>query len=50
MQIMDWCGNEVSHLARFHRWWRERNAEDPDNFPLEMEPGEWEEQYCIWEG
>jgi hypothetical protein len=50
MRLNEWCGVEQVRIARFQLWWLDKHDIDPDNFPLDMEPGEWDEQYHIWEG
>lgn len=50
MKIHNWHAAEQIRLAHFLRWWFEQHDEDPNNFPLDMEPGEWDEQYQMWEG
>lgn len=50
MVLHDWCGQEQDRIVRFQIWWMGQSDKDPDNSPLDMEPGEWDEQYCIWKG
>lgn len=45
-----WVAAEQIRVARFQVWWMDQNDLDPDKFPLDMEPGEWDEQYRAWEG
>ena len=35
-------------VDRFVANWRSQSARDPDYWPAEMEPGEWNEQWIAW--
>jgi hypothetical protein len=50
MTIKEWEQTEIANVIRFVDKWIENNARDPDNFPLDVEPGEWDEQYNITRG
>ena len=50
MRFHQWCAAEQVLIANFQLWWMVQNDKDPDNFPLDMEAGEWDEQYRMWEG
>ncbi len=50
MLVYEWGALEQVRVSRFLRWWGEQHDKDPNNFPLVMEPGEWDEQYHMWEG
>jgi endo-alpha-1,4-polygalactosaminidase (GH114 family) len=42
-------GNEIlSSAERFKTYWKKNHEENPDAFPLEMDPGKWDEQYDAW--
>lgn len=38
----------LQRVAKFEAWWQEMHTADPDNFPMWMSEGEWEEQYMCW--
>jgi len=40
---------ERRRLEAFRRWWRREHFQSPDEFPLEMLPGEWDEQLLIFD-
>lgn len=40
---------EITRIARFEAYWRASHRDDPDNYPMWMEPAEWEEQYRCWQ-
>ncbi len=48
--LHDWCTAEQTRVAHFLHWWFLQHEKDPDGFPLNMESGEWDEQYLMWEG
>ena len=48
--LHDWCTAEQTRVAHFLHWWFLQHEKDPDSFPLNMESGEWDEQYLMWEG
>jgi hypothetical protein len=35
-------------IERFKKEWLEGNKKDPDNWPMEMPDGEWDEQFRAW--
>lgn len=39
---------ELQRVARFEAEWRVSNEADPENYPMWMSEGEWEEQYLCW--
>ncbi len=49
MDIYGWANEEYERIQSFLRWWRGQNSNDAMEFPLDMEPGEWDEQYRAWE-
>lgn len=50
MKLANWCAAEQIRVAHFMRWWFEQNDLNPEDFPLDMDSGEWDEQYFIWVG
>ena len=48
--ISVWCEHEQLRIERFRAWWLAQNGKRPNDFPLDMNPGEWDEQYLMWEG
>ena len=49
MYISDWSSEDHARLGRFVAWWFSKSADDSVKFPLDMESGEWDEQYRAWE-
>ena len=47
--IDEWLSTEHQRLDRFVQEWKQGNATDPDNWPIKMPPGEWDEQYRGYE-
>ena len=44
MELDEYYKNEINQLVEFVENWRLKNLIEPEIFPLEMEPGEWDEQ------
>lgn len=42
--------DESIRLAAFSMWYREQHAKSPAMYPLELEPGLWDEQLLCFEG
>ena len=49
MTLDQFIEEEKKTLRIFEAWWRAENKKNPKNFPLDMEPGEWDEQYLTYE-
>ena len=39
---------EAKRILRFATYWQAQRLESPGQFPLDLEPGEWDEQYMAW--
>lgn len=48
MLISTFCRKEREYIDAFEKWWNSQNEKDPDKFPSELGPGEWDEQFAIW--
>ena len=45
MTLREWIEEQKAELEQFATMW-ERNADtDPSNWPMNMEPGDWDEQF-----
>ena len=44
MTLDEFLADERLELPIFAAWWRAKHAEDPEIFPIEMNPGDWGEQ------
>lgn len=40
--------NRKDQLDAFYAWWLHKHAEDPENFPLDINPGDWDEQLELY--
>lgn len=40
---------ETRKCSWFAHWWMARRKQNPEHFPMRMEPGEWDEQFRAWE-
>ena len=49
MSLDDWLDEERRRLERFEIMWRRETKKAPAFYPIEMEPGEWDEQYRAFE-
>lgn len=49
MSFAEWRQLEEESLREFEKWWREQHAANPEMFPLDMPPGEWDEQFRAWQ-
>ena len=45
MSLREWVSDEERLIASFEKLWMLRNASAPEVFLLEMDPGEWDDQY-----
>ena len=45
----DWYKEHVVNLLNFKKWWIRENQKNPENFPMEMWYGNWEEQFDTFE-
>jgi len=43
LSLAQFMTEESLRLAAFEAWWRKQNAANPQMFPLELEPGLWDE-------
>ena len=50
IHLSAWIKDERARLDAFAASWRKTNATEPEHFPMEMPPGEWDEQYRSWGG
>jgi hypothetical protein len=49
MKLEEFIEEEKKSLQIFEAWWRAENKKNPKHFPLEMETGDWDEQYFTFE-
>lgn len=43
--LEQWLTKERARLDRFAAMWRKGEADKPDEFPAQMMPGDWDDQY-----
>lgn len=48
MQLKEFIESELKLIDHFQRYWKERHEHDPKNFPLDLKPGDWDEQLIIF--
>ena len=49
MMFSNFLSQEASRLAAFTRYWEYNNSKQPEHFPKDLSPGEWDEQYHAFE-
>jgi hypothetical protein len=47
MQLEQWFAEMIAHAENFRNQWIELAKQFPKDFPLEMELGDWNEQFQI---
>jgi len=50
MTINDYIKQEHDRLDKLARYWKEQHKLQPDLYPLEMQEGDWDEQFIVIEG
>jgi hypothetical protein len=46
--ILRFVEESRDELLKFEKFWLDMAVQSPDAFPLEMNPGEWHEQFLAW--
>ncbi len=49
MNIHDWVDGEKQRIDRFVDSYLEGHTQNPEQFPIEMPQGEWDEQYRAYD-
>ncbi len=49
MTLEEFVKKEKENIKRFEKWWKEQEKKIPEHYPHEMEWGDWDEQYMLWE-
>jgi len=47
--IMEFSDEQKEKLEAFCKYWKSLHLEDPENFPLEIESGDWDEQFDFFQ-
>ena len=47
--LLKWTNDEREKIYRFADWWKGKNADDAMEFPLDMVPDEWVQEYRAWQ-
>lgn len=50
MNFETFLQDEAKRLELFKKWWLENHKTNPEYFPLEMNPGDWDSQYHFFNG
>jgi hypothetical protein len=48
VNILFWAIEERKKREQFIAWWMKERESDPEMFVLEMDPGDWDEQFNAW--
>ena len=46
MTLREFENGQCKRLGQFMSWWNANHKRDPRLFPMEMEPGGWDEQFA----
>jgi hypothetical protein len=46
--LVEQLGTYLQEIEDFKSFWLEGHRHDPDDFPLEMSKGEWDEQFALY--
>lgn len=41
--------SEIERVQRFARWWTKQHGANSKDFPANLAPDEWNEQYRLWQ-
>ena len=47
--LADFCARERQRVIDFTEWYLQMHRKEGEHYPLEMMPGEWDEQLQIWD-
>jgi len=45
VDLLEYVEEAQQSVIEFRDWWMERRKEAPEDFPDEMSPGDWDEQF-----
>jgi hypothetical protein len=48
MNVQQFCVEQRALLRQFEAWWIRNLAENPETFPLDMKPGEWDANFAAF--
>jgi len=48
MELERWFAELVGQAEDFRNQWLKSNSDNPQQYPMFMEPGDWDEQFTIW--
>jgi hypothetical protein len=49
MTFNEFVADLRGRVDKFESYWKEENAKDKDEFPMEFDPEIWEEQWEAWQ-
>ncbi len=49
MTLEQFIANEKERLSKFEKMWKDQAAIEPESYPLEMNHGDWDEQFTIFD-
>ena len=50
MNLTEFISTSQEELAKFKNHYLEQHELDPSSWPLDMNPGDWFEQFVMWTG
>ena len=48
MTLEQFVAEEITDVKRFAKAWVKSNGQTPDRYPMDMEAGEWSEQFIAY--
>lgn len=48
ISLSEFVKQEMALLERFEMDWFDNHLEDPEDWPMKMHPGDWDEQFRAW--
>ena len=49
IDLRRFISQSIDELLSFQSYWTKKHRDDPKNYPIEIEAGEWEEQFAAWQ-
>jgi len=48
MHLLDWVEGIVDEMNEFRCWYMKQHDQDPMQYPINIDAGEWDEQFKVW--
>lgn len=50
MKLKEHTIRMINNINKFEVYWDHNNNSDPENFPLDLDEGDWLEHFMLWLG